>query len=172
MAGSGKHSFDSGRARHNRYRDRAQLDFDDLLIDDFLNGELDPRDAALDMIPVRYGGRKLATHLSDSAIANAMLDAGVFEPDDDGMMPIRTEIGTALFELVDNEAKAEPVNAGMESTEHVAEAPPVIRPLRVMVTRPIRPARQDGFSARRFAQGFVVGAGIAGAALMGFSLIF
>jgi hypothetical protein len=173
MAGSGKHPHDAGRARYNRHRDRAQLEFDELLIDDFLGGGREPRDEALDFVPVRYCSQKLTDHLSDSAIANAMLDAGVFESDDDDVIPISAAIGTTLFELLEDEAAARSAErVSCKTAEANADdGPPVVRPLRVLET-PAAAARTRPFSIRGFVGGFLVGASAAGAALIALSMLF
>ncbi|MCB9850943.1 MAG: hypothetical protein H6817_09605 [Phycisphaerales bacterium] len=172
MAGSGKHPHDSGRARAARFRDRAQLEFDDLLIDSFLEGDADPRDNALDHVPIRFDSQHLATHLSDSAIASAMLDAGVFEENlRDDSIPISSELQFDLFDLL-----AEKELAGVkESVTKASAAAPVIRPGRERAHATATDAsteRMKEFSIRRFVQGFAFGVVAAGAALAIIRVIF
>ncbi len=74
-----RHKSEYGRARASRSRDRAQLEFDDMLIEQFFS-EGDLRDAReLRKIPVRFGSPQLADHLSDSTLAAAILESGDLE---------------------------------------------------------------------------------------------
>ena len=165
MAGHGKHPHDSGRARYHRFLDRAQLEFDDMLIGDFLTDDDDPRDDELARLPVRYGAGRLSDP-SDSAIAGALLDAGVFADEaEEELLPIKAHIGENLFKLLDDAAPAQVAVAAAEATP----APPVIRPMRVMVTAGDPAA---GLTLRGFAQGFLIGAACAGAAVCIYTLVF
>ena len=163
MAGSGKHPHDSGRARAARFRDRAQLEFEDLLIGDFLGGEREPRDDALDCVPIRFDTPKLTAHLSDSAIASAMLDAGVFEENlHDDSIPIDSDLDFNLLDLLADKERS--------ATTAGTARPTVIRPRRERApdaaTHAVGPSAQlQKFSILRFVQGFVVGALAGGAVL-------
>jgi hypothetical protein len=76
-----RNKSDRGRTRSVKARDRAQMHFDDLLIDEYLNDE-DPLDVhEREVIKVRYGVRRLADHLSDSTIAYHVLGLGEDAPD-------------------------------------------------------------------------------------------
>jgi hypothetical protein len=180
MADSGKHPHDSGRARAARFRDRSQLEFEDFLIDDFLEGARDPRDDAIDQVPIRFESRKLSTHLSDSAIASAMLDAGVFEENlHDDSIAIGGDLDFDLFALLSAAEQrtvanltvgdAQVVTSAKEETcaTTPAPSPPVIRTGREHPASMAASAADSvqGFSMRRFAQGFAVGA-VAGAAAL------
>ncbi len=72
---------DSGRTRSIKARDRAQMCFDDLLIDEYLNEEdaLDVHER--EVVKVRYGVQRLADHLSDSTIAYHVLGLGDDAPE-------------------------------------------------------------------------------------------
>lgn len=161
MGGYGKHPHDSGRARYHRFRDRAQLAFDDMLIGDFLESDDDADDAALARIPVRYGVSRLADP-SDSAIAAAMLDAGVFAGDEgDDILAVQAPLGENLFELVGHERSAAPARP--------AAAPP---PAPVIRTRRPAPAEPESrLSLLGFVEGFLIGAACAAAAVGLFLLV-
>ncbi|NOX59184.1 MAG: hypothetical protein GXP29_10050 [Planctomycetes bacterium] len=69
MSHSERKRYGTGRSRSNRSRDRAQMHFDDLMIDDYL-GKEDASDAhEREVVKVRYGVQRLAEYLSDSTIA-------------------------------------------------------------------------------------------------------
>ncbi len=78
MGKTGKHSHEAGRGRQLRRMDRAQLEFEDMLIEEYLLEHEGEAESGAD-IPVRYGGDVLAAHLSDSGIAAALLDAETFQ---------------------------------------------------------------------------------------------
>ncbi len=76
-----KSKNDRGRSRSIKARDRAQMYFDDLMIDEYLNDE-DASDAhEREVVKVRYGVRRLADHLSDSTIAYHVLGLGDDAPE-------------------------------------------------------------------------------------------
>ena len=72
---------DTGRTRSIKARDRAQMCFDDLMIDEYLNDEdaLDVHER--EVVKVRYGVQRLADHLSDSTIAYHVLGLGEDAPE-------------------------------------------------------------------------------------------
>ncbi|GJM25928.1 MAG: hypothetical protein DHS20C16_23430 [Phycisphaerae bacterium] len=72
---------DRGRSRSIKARDRAQMHFDDLLIDEYLNDEDALEVHEREVVKVRYGVRRLADHLSDSTIAYHVLGLGEDAPD-------------------------------------------------------------------------------------------
>ncbi len=76
-----RNKSDRGRSRSIKARDRAQMHFDDLLIDEYLSEEdaLDIHER--EVVKVRYGVRRLADHLSDSTIAYHVLGLGDDAPE-------------------------------------------------------------------------------------------
>ncbi|HRX84519.1 MAG TPA: hypothetical protein P5572_05815 [Phycisphaerae bacterium] len=160
MGGYGKHSHDSGRARYNRFLERAQLEFDDMLIGDFLESDHDPRTDELAQVPVRYGIRRHSDP-SDSAIVGAMLDAGVFD-DSDELVPINSAIGESLFDLLELERASRSSGAAAPAVPEPEPAPPVIRPMRAIE---VSADDDEEFSLLGFAQGFLIGAACAAAAI-------
>lgn len=83
-----RNKSDRGRTRSIKARDRAQMCFDDLLIDEYLNDE----DAAdiheREVVKVRYGVQRLADHLSDSTIAYHVLGLGDDAPETETSMEL------------------------------------------------------------------------------------
>ncbi|MCA9250764.1 MAG: hypothetical protein KDA54_06485 [Phycisphaerales bacterium] len=83
-----RNKSDRGRSRSIKARDRAQMYFDDLMIDEYINDEdaLDVHER--EVIKVRYGVRRLADHLSDSTIAYHVLGLGDDAPDNSQSMEL------------------------------------------------------------------------------------
>lgn len=156
MSSNGKNQFDSGRARNARYKDRAQLEFEDMLIDDFYTQEAPSPEPERKPIPVRFGSDQLAAFMDDSTIAAALIRGETFEADEHAE-PLTVE-QLPVPELLD---MAESEKSAVASTVH--NKPPVIKPI-----RPARAATETRSSVhakfaseytwRGVATGFAMGA--------------
>jgi hypothetical protein len=155
MSGDGKHRFDSGRARQARQRDRADGDFNDQLIRAFFGIDDDAWLLNRRNIPVRYGSRRLADHLSDSTIAAAILDSGDLDDvlDQDDSLKLDQPFPQTLFDCLE---------------------PP--QPQRLASPEPDLPAAaaappDEQFSVFGLFQGFLMGAGATVAVLILMNLL-
>jgi hypothetical protein len=144
MKRDGKYRFGSGQGRSNRYRDRAQLTFNDMLVDEYITGEDEFGQHERQTLPVRFGAGRLADHLSDSTIATAIVPEGdpVADLTEAAQMPVPIHL-----DLPDPLFAAAP-----------AEQPPAIMPARRRSRSPAT-ARPTAFSVWNLAKGFFIGAG-------------
>ena len=128
MGKDGKYAYGSGRARQTHWRDRAQLEFDDMLIDDFIDqvsGEVVDTDQGRSEIPVRFGTQQLAEFLDDSAIASALIRGELPEMDSD--IPPLTVGGLGdqgLFDLVAEASVSPPAKRLTVATQRATAVPP------------------------------------------------
>ena len=164
MARSKRYRLDSGRARATRERDRAQLEFDDLLIDQFLTDDDDADLHQRRTVPVRFGAGRLADFLDDSTIAAAIIRSGDLDDEPAEYVADDTDYDS-LFDVDegylfnDNDPAFSPGKADDETMrESTAPRPePVI--LRPPRNRPIAIEAPATFSVWGVAQGFLLGTG-------------
>lgn len=139
---NGKHRYDSGRARMARFRDREQSSFDEDLILSFLDELHDEWSDQRSRLPVRFGAKRLADHLSDSTLAAAILHSGdLDEPvDDDQSLAVDCHFPQTLFDMDMTESP-------IDETKQTPETPTAV------------PQNSDqSFSVWGVAQGFMIGA--------------
>jgi hypothetical protein len=168
----GKYHYDSGRARCSRFKDRAQLKFDYMLIDDFWGTEEQPLRQQDHAIPVRFGAGKLADHLSDSGIATALLNgglAGAGQPEQE--LAVNDFFDGDLFDLlaVENTAtetrveQVQPIIPGAAGRAASDAGRPASSPRVVFTSNDVR---TETFTFRGVLQGFMMGVGACGAILL------
>lgn len=163
MGGYGKHPHDSGRARFARFRDQLQQEIDDLQISEYFAEDIDPRDFTIRRVPVRYGSLPRSSALSDSALAGALLDSGVFDEPDE-IIPLDAQLGDPLLELLESERYVQPDAPPPASAP--STPPPVIRPGRLTAAPNTPSTAAQRMTMRGFIQGFVLGTLVAGAGLV------
>ena len=172
MGRDGKYLYDSGRARCSRFKDRAQLEFDYMLIDDFWGTEEQPWRQQGHDIPVRFGAGKLADHLSDSGIATALLNsglAGANQPEEE--LAVSDFFAEDLFDLlaVENTAaetrveQVQPIIPGAARHAASEAGRPASSPRVVLTSSDVR---TETFTFRGVLQGFMMGIGACGALLL------
>lgn len=151
----GKHRFDSGRARKARQRDRADGEYNDQFIRAYFDIDDDAWLLNRRTIPVRYGSRRLADHLSDSTIAAAILESGdlddVLEQDDS--LKLDQPFPQTLFDCLEPHQPQRP--ASPKPAVHAAAAT----------------APDEQFSIVGLFQGFMMGAGATVAVLILMNLL-
>lgn len=112
---------DTGRSRSVKARDRAQMCFDDLLIDEYLSDEdaLDIHER--EVVKVRYGVQRLADHLSDSTIACHVLGLGDDAPNDGDAMELNVigDHAQLLMEPRKNQTTTEPPSASINDEANI-----------------------------------------------------
>jgi hypothetical protein len=170
MAGDGKFHHDSGRSRFMRFRDRAQGEWDDMLIGDFLRSQHGGRDGGLDFGQLDFAA--LFEHedtpdprSSESAIANAMLEAGVFEENlFDDALPVEQTFDVTLFDALANEERK--AIAAPLTTSQAVKPLTLRRSARAQEVAAAGAGASTSFSLRGFVQGFLIGAVFAGAVLL------
>ena len=172
MGRDGKYQYETGRARCSRFKDRAQLEFDYMLIDDFWGAEDQPLRQQGQAIPVRFGAGKLADHLSDSGIATALLNgglAGADQPEEE--LTVSDFFDEDLFDLlaVENTAaetrveQVQPIIPGAARRAASEAGRPAPGPRVVFTSSDVR---TETFTFRGMLQGFVMGVGACGAILL------
>lgn len=173
MGRNGKYLYDSGRARCSYNKDRAQLEFDDMLIEEFLvPGSRRPR-RERGAVPVRFGTSMLAEHLSDSAIASALVD-------DTRLITDIDNLGFSIGDFFDGQTFDQVLRNDPADAD---SAEPARAPVKVIATRIDRPtpfraqaafsekAPKKSFTFKGLGQGFLVGAGVMTGALILLSLV-
>jgi hypothetical protein len=149
MASAPRNHHDFGRARYRRVQARAQREFDDMLIGDFLSVESATDEFTADRVSLA-DGEKPSSDPSDSAIVTAMLRSGVFDD------PTFGEPLTLVAEL------EMPLSPEGEPTSNAAKTAGT-----QLGPRDARTAPQTGghFALGDFVRGFLMG-GLAAALLL------
>ena len=160
-----------------RDRDRAQLEFDDLLIEQFMTDDDDAELHLRRTVPVRFGAGRLADFLDDSTIAAAIIRSGDLDDEPARREPEEADYDSLFYEdeynqfnnddLAFNPGEAD--DEAMHETTAQRPEPIMLRPPR---NRPLAVEAPATFSVWGVAQGFLLGTAATIALLVVLSLIF
>jgi hypothetical protein len=169
MAG-GKYRYDSGRSRSARFKHRSQANFDDTSIRGFVENDDEEFLHEMRTLPVRYGSRRLADHLSDSTLAAAILASGdLGERAEDDRIDLEMSFPETLFDIpTDESSEPERVAASPWPGEGERESSPAAT---LRSAFHLRRTAGAHFSLSGLLQGFLIGAGATAALLILVSLI-